>query len=91
MQIDGDQTVCPACGSEGLQIFPVFHHMICAYVGPEYDFASDAGYSCPKCRRGIVSGDAACEIVGTSARCPRCRNEMVVSPSDRSTSGPSQK
>jgi hypothetical protein len=90
MQIDGDQTVCPACGAAGLQIFPVFHHMICAYVGPEYDFApAVAGYSCPKCRRGIVSGDAACEIVGTSARCLRCRNEMVVSPPDRSRLSPS--
>jgi predicted RNA-binding Zn-ribbon protein involved in translation (DUF1610 family) len=90
MQIDGDQTVCPACGAEGLQIFPVFHHMICAYVGPEYDFApAVAGYSCPKCRRDIVSGDAACEIVGTSARCLRCRVEMMVSPPDHSPSGPS--
>jgi hypothetical protein len=91
VQIEGNQTVCPACGAEGLQIFPVFHHMICAYVGPEYDFApAVAGYSCPKCRRDIVSG-AACEIVGTSARCLRCRKEMVVSPPDRSTSGASQK
>ena len=38
MQIEQDQSVCPACGAEGLQIFPVLHHMICAYVGPEYDF-----------------------------------------------------
>src|SRR5262245_26460941 len=29
---------CPACGAEGLEIFPVLHHMMCAYVGPEYDF-----------------------------------------------------
>jgi hypothetical protein len=36
--------------------------MICAYVGPEYDFApAVAGYTCPKCRRGIVSGDPACD------------------------------
>jgi len=26
------------------------------------------------------TGDQACEIVGTSARCPRCRKELVVSP-----------
>lgn len=81
MQIEPDQTVCPACGAEGLKIFPVLHHMMCAYVGPEYDFLPAAGgYSCPKCRRGIVSSDSACEIVGTSARCVRCRKEMIVSP-----------
>jgi len=71
MQIESDQTVCPACGAEGLEIVPVLHHMMCAYVGPQYDFpASAAGYTCPKCRRDIVSGDPACEIVGTSAPCP---------------------
>jgi len=63
----------------------VLHHMMCAYVGPQYDFpASDAGYTCPKCRRDIVSGDPACEIVGTSARCVQCRKEMIVSPPARS-------
>jgi len=81
MQIESDQTVCPACGAEGLEIVPVLHHMMCAYVGPQYDFVPAAtGYTCPKCRRDIVSSDPACEIVGTSARCVRCRNEMVVSP-----------
>ena len=81
MQIEEEQSVCPACGAAGLEFFPVLHHMICAYVGPQYDFAAaPAGYTCPKCRRDIVSGDQACEIVGTSARCPQCRKEMVVSP-----------
>ena len=81
MQIESDQTVCLACGAEGLEIVPVLHHMMCAYVGPQYDFVPAAtGYTCPKCRRDIVSSDPACEIVGTSARCVRCRKEMVVSP-----------
>ena len=81
MQIESDQTVCPACGAEGLEIVPVLHHMMCAYVGPQYDFIpAGAGYTRPKCRRGIVSGDTACEIVGTSARCIRCGKEMVVPP-----------
>jgi len=82
MQIEADQSVCPACGAKGLAMFPVLHHMMCAYVGPQYDFTSTAtGYVCPKCRRDIVSGDAACEIVGTSARCARCQKELVVTPS----------
>jgi predicted RNA-binding Zn-ribbon protein involved in translation (DUF1610 family) len=81
MQIEMDQSVCPACGSAALEFFPVFHHMICAYVGPQYDFApSITGYTCPKCRRDIVSGDSACEIVGTSGRCVQCGKELVVSP-----------
>jgi predicted RNA-binding Zn-ribbon protein involved in translation (DUF1610 family) len=82
MQIEADQSVCPACGKARLEFFPVLHHMMCAYIGPEYDFIPDgAGYCCPKCRRSIVSGDQACEIVGKSARCVGCGREMVVSPS----------
>jgi hypothetical protein len=81
MQIDADQSTCPACGAEGLEIVPVLHHMICAYFGPLYDFVpTDNGYVCPKCRRDIVSNDPACEIVGQSARCIRCGKETVVSP-----------
>jgi hypothetical protein len=80
MQIEENQLVCPACGVEGLEFFSVLHHMMCAYIGPEYDFPLAAeGYACPKCRRDIVSGDRACEIVGISARCSHCCCEMVVS------------
>jgi hypothetical protein len=81
MQIEADQSVCPACGAAALGFFPVLHHLICAYMGPEYDFIPTAdGYACPKCRHDIVAGDAACEIVGASARCGHCGREMVVSP-----------
>jgi hypothetical protein len=81
MQVEAGQSACPACGAAGLKHVPVLHHMICAYVGPEYDFApAPDGRLCPKCRRLIVSGDRACEIVSTSARCFRCRGEAVVSP-----------
>jgi uncharacterized protein with PIN domain len=89
--IEADQSLCPACGADGLEIFPVLHHMICAYVGPQYDFAASAtGFTCPKCRRDVTSGDPACEIVGTSARCVRCGKEMVVSPPPPPTSQASQ-
>jgi hypothetical protein len=81
MQVGTSESVCPACGTHGLQSFAVLHHLICAYVGPEYDFdPTVGGCACPKCRREIVSGDQACEIVGTSARCVQCGAEMVRSP-----------
>ena len=80
MQIEWEQSACPACGAHRLEIVPVLHHMICAYIGPRYDFVpAAAGYTCPKCRRSIVSGDIACEIVGTSARCGACGKEAIVS------------
>ena len=81
MQIEPRQTVCPGCGATALELYAVLHHMICAYVGPEYDFIpAPDGYTCPKCRRGIVANDFACEIVAHSARCAMCGREMPMSP-----------
>jgi hypothetical protein len=80
MQIEAGETQCPACGGADLEFVGVMHHLICAYVGPEYDFAViDAGLVCPKCRRQVGEKSEA-EIVGTSARCRSCRAEIVVSP-----------
>jgi hypothetical protein len=80
MQMEWGRSACPACGAQRMEIVPILHHMICAYIGPQYDFApAAAGYTCPKCRRDIVSGDKACEIVGTSARCGACGREVIVS------------
>jgi hypothetical protein len=80
MQIEGNQSVCPACGAEGLEIFPVLHHMMCAYVGPQYDFApAVAGYTCPKCRRDMCQATPLARSWG-QARGVRCRKEMIVSP-----------
>jgi len=80
MQIAYAQRECQACGAASLQFSAVLHHMTCAYVGPDYDFAAAAGgFCCPKCKREIAPGDAACEVVGISARCNECQREMVVS------------
>lgn len=81
MQIRADQSHCPQCKAARLEFFPILHHMVCAFVGPSYDFIEQtAGYTCPKCQREILSGDETCEIVGASARCPTCFEEMVVLP-----------
>ncbi|WP_452100633.1 TackOD1 domain-containing metal-binding protein [Bradyrhizobium monzae] len=80
MQVKADASICPACKAAGLTFVPTFHHMICAYVGPIYDFAKRAdSYVCPKCQRNIISGDQTCEIVGTSALCSNCGREMIAS------------
>jgi len=82
MQISADQSRCPICQNR-LVFDQILHHMVCAYIGPSNDFVETSdGYVCPKCRRGIVSSDAACEIVGTSARCEACGKEMIVSPAN---------
>ena len=79
MQIDAGETVCPACGAARLTFYPVIHHLVCAYIGPQYDFAAaDGGLACPKCCRALTAADA--EILGTSARCEACQAEIVVSP-----------
>ncbi|WP_416797413.1 hypothetical protein [Ciceribacter azotifigens] len=78
MQIDEGQSICPECGGR-LETFPVIHHMLCAYIGPEYDFPGiSEDRTCPKCRRKLVRGEA--EIVGDSARCLTCDRELVVFP-----------
>jgi predicted RNA-binding Zn-ribbon protein involved in translation (DUF1610 family) len=80
MQIRADQLLCPVCKFAHLEFFPILHHMVCAFVGPSYDFVeNETGYACPKCKRDIVSDDETCEVAGTSARCANCFKEMVVS------------
>ena len=80
MQIESEQTACPKCGAQALEKAPVLHHMICAYVGPEYDFGRAAeSLTCPKCRRALRDGARDWEIVGTSALCRNCGGEFVVS------------
>lgn len=88
MQIDAHDTLCPACGAAALERVPVLHHMICAYVGPQYDFTGAGGLLCPKCRRAIVACDPATEIVGTAARCAECGKEMLVTPEAAGSSRP---
>ena len=69
---------CPACGSSETEAAPIVHHLICAYVGPSYDFEAQHGHRCPKCLRTLRDHDDAAEIVGESARCRLCETEFVV-------------
>ncbi|MCA9051714.1 MAG: hypothetical protein KDA89_23410 [Planctomycetaceae bacterium] len=48
---------CGACGSARTENEVLMHHYACAYVGPEAEFRTDAGFVCPKCRlTDLVAG-----------------------------------
>ena len=78
MPSDPILAICPACGSSEVEAAPIVHHLICAYVGPSYDFETQDGHRCPKCLRALRDHDRAAEIVGESARCRLCETEFVV-------------
>lgn len=71
-------TACPSCRSEAVAGHRVLHHFLCAYVGPEYDYAVDGDSTvCPKCRRALVAEGSDWETLGTSYRCDACGREFV--------------
>lgn len=78
MKLRAVRTTCPACHADDVAISSVVHHLICAYVGPDYDFGSDEGYRCPKCLRAVHDHDRYAEIVGENARCRLCGTEFIV-------------
>ncbi|MBB4038758.1 DNA-directed RNA polymerase subunit RPC12/RpoP [Microvirga flocculans] len=79
MPAEGARPACPFCGAAASRVVPVIHHMICAYVGPEYDFErEEKGYRCPKCRRPLRDEAQDWEAVGASAQCSRCHAEFLV-------------
>lgn len=64
---------CPACGSDAVERVPVLHHMLCAYVGPLYDFmAMGDMHTCPKCRLRLNEKADDSETIGYSYRCHQC-------------------
>jgi Thaumarchaeal output domain 1 len=72
------RATCPSCQAGDVAISSVVHHLVCAYVGPDYDFETDEGYRCPKCLRAVHNHDPDAEIVGDSARCGLCGMEFIV-------------
>jgi len=53
--------------------------MICAYIGPDYDFiGSGDDRHCPKCRRRLLGPGRDWEIVAASLLCRTCGREVVV-------------
>lgn len=74
MNIAGDLK-CPVCNSGKVTVVPIYHHMLCAYVGPSYDFmqALDRTF-CPKCKRELLAANW--EIVGDCFYCEDCSAEV---------------
>lgn len=67
---------CPSCHSRTIERRPTYHHFLCAYVGPNYDFKyNDEQLICPKCQRSINQTGDDCEIIGYSYVCLNCSNE----------------
>ena len=68
---------CPVCKAGGVRVFPIYHHMICAYVGPSYDFTQVGEVmSCPKCKRRRHEDRDDWEIVGDCFYCDECGAEV---------------
>jgi Thaumarchaeal output domain 1 len=68
---------CPACHSESIERRPVYHHFLCAYVGPNYDFKEvDGRMICPKCKRCLNEDGDDSEIIGYSYACLHCQAEI---------------
>lgn len=70
---------CNKCGADAGAQYPVLHHFICSYVGPEYDFAKQTvGKLCPKCNRLITDDGKDWEIIGDCQFCTQCGDESMV-------------
>ena len=78
MRPGATRITCPVCRTEDAEIHAIVHHLICAYVGPDYDFEVEEGYRCPKCLRALRDHDPHAEIVGDGARCRLCGTEFIV-------------
>jgi DNA-directed RNA polymerase subunit RPC12/RpoP len=70
---------CARCGSKSVVLSDVVHHLVCAYVGPDYDFDLhlESG-RCPKCHRNLLPWRNDWEVVSSSLRCAECGHEAVV-------------
>lgn len=69
---------CPQCGSRSVEAVPNWHHFLCAYIGPSYDFVVEHGsYYCPKCKGRLEVEAQDWEIVGQSFRCKNCGREFI--------------
>jgi hypothetical protein len=79
----GHSDCCGRCKSKTLNVYPVFHHFICAYAGPSYDFAEqNDGVICPKCKRLLELNGGDWEIIGMCTSCNNCAREVTCSQLD---------
>lgn len=63
---------CAACGSADLREQPILHHMKCAFQGPEAEFRSAEGLSCPKCRKPLRQFSVDYDRPGSICICGAC-------------------
>lgn len=69
---------CPRCGAGKVEAVPNWHHFLCAYIGPAYDFPSQKGtHYCPKCQGKLEIENKDWEVVGQSYRCMNCGREFI--------------
>ena len=67
---------CGSCGSAWVQNESLIHHYACAHVGPETEFRTSNGLSCPKCRLpDLVAGSDFDQVKG----CLKCSDCNAVS------------
>jgi hypothetical protein len=70
--------LCERCHVEGLRRHSVIHHYLCAYVGPDYDFALHNNAAiCPKCKRSLNNNPKDWEDIGASFYCSSCGAEYM--------------
>ena len=65
-------TSCPHCSHTNMTRGRVLDHMLCGYVGPESEFISSEGYTCPKCRRTLKLIGADYRSPGLMYKCESC-------------------
>lgn len=73
-----DEVACPGCGSANVEAVANWHHFLCAYIGPAYDFPSEKGvHHCPKCSGALENDAEDWEVVGHSLRCLSCGRDFI--------------
>lgn len=63
---------CGSCGSAFVDQEVLIHHFACAHVGPESEFRSESGLTCPKCRLTDLIASSDFEQIQGCLKCSDC-------------------